>query len=214
MLNLKKEKSILDTGVKLIAGIDEAGRGPLAGPVVSVVVTLDLPTLIKISKIKELKQVKDSKLLTAKKREELFDFIINNFTEVGIGVCDHEEIDRLNIFQATFFCMKKALGALKQKPDYILLDGRSPIPNLSIHQENIVHGDRLVFSIAAASIVAKVTHDRLIEQLAKDYPQYGFSSHKGYGTAEHLAALKKYGPTPFHRKSFGPVKEALKKSSN
>jgi ribonuclease HII len=212
MLNLKKEKSILDSGVKLIAGIDEAGRGPLAGPVVSVVVTLDLPTLIKISKIPELKSVNDSKKLSAKKREELFDFIMDNFTEVGIGVCDHLEIDRLNILQATFFCMKKALGALKKKPDYILLDGRAPIPNLSIHQENIIHGDALIFSIAAASIIAKVTHDRIIDKLAEQYPQYGFLNHKGYGTAEHLAALKKYGPSPIHRQTFGPVKELLKKT--
>jgi ribonuclease HII len=211
MLNLKKEKTILDTGVKLIAGIDEAGRGPLAGPVVSVVVTLDLPTLIKISQVPELKDVNDSKKLTAKKREELFDFIMDNFTEVGIGICDHLEIDRLNILQATFFCMKKALGALKQKPDYILLDGRAPIPNLSIQQENIIHGDGLIFSIAAASIIAKVTHDRIIDKLAEQYPQYGFLNHKGYGTAEHLAALQKYGPSPIHRQSFGPVKALLKK---
>jgi ribonuclease HII len=107
--------------------------------------------------------------------------------------------------------MKKAIGALKTKPDYVMLDGRAPIPNLSLRQENIVNGDAFVFSIAAASIIAKVTHDKLIAKLAEQYPQYGFLNHKGYGTKEHLEALAKYGPTPFHRKTFGPVAKLLRK---
>ncbi|HTX87205.1 MAG TPA: ribonuclease HII, partial [Candidatus Nanoarchaeia archaeon] len=173
---------------------------------------LDAAAAEKIAGIKEFKKLKDSKLVPEKKREEFFELIMNNFTEVGVGICDHETIDRLNIYQATFLCMKKALGALKKKPDYIMLDGRAPIPNFSLKQENIVDGDNLVFSIAAASIIAKVTHDRLIAELAEKYPQYGFANHKGYGTKEHLDALIKYGPTPFHRKTFGPVKNLLKKT--
>ncbi len=212
MLNLKKENSLFAAGFKLIAGIDEAGRGPLAGPVVAAAVVLDAAAAEKISQIKEFKKLKDSKLLPAKKREEFFELIMNNFTAVSVGVCDHETIDRVNIYQATFLCMKKALGDLKIKPDYVMLDGRAEIPNSSLKQESIVDGDNLVFSIAAASIIAKVTHDRLIAQLAKDYPQYGFQNHKGYGTKEHLAALRKFGPTPFHRKSFGPVKDLLQKT--
>jgi len=210
MLNLKKENSLFAAGITLVAGLDEAGRGPLAGPVVAAAVTLKPEMVEKFFAVKELKNIKDSKLLPEKKREELFEIIKNNFFEIGVGVCDHETIDRINIYQATFLAMKKAIGALKTKPDYVMLDGRAPIPNLSLRQENIINGDAFVLSIAAASIIAKVTHDRLIAELAAQYPQYGFLNHKGYGTKEHLEALKKYGPSPIHRKTFGPVKELLK----
>jgi ribonuclease HII len=209
MLKLDKEKLLFASGFALIAGVDEAGRGPLAGPVVAAAVTLKPEMVERFFAVKELKDIKDSKLVSEKKREELFEIIKNTFFEVGIGVCDHETIDRINIYQATFLAMKKALSALKTKPDYVMLDGRAIIPNLSLKQENIINGDAFVLSIAAASIIAKVTHDRLIAKLAEQYPQYGFLNHKGYGTREHLEALKKYGPAPFHRKTFGPVKEAL-----
>ncbi|MDD4902390.1 MAG: ribonuclease HII [Patescibacteria group bacterium] len=211
MLDLKKENSLFASGLTLVAGVDEAGRGPLAGPVVAAAVTLKPEMVEKFFAVKELKTIRDSKLVPEKKREELFEIIKDNFFEVGVGVCDHETIDRINIYQATFLAMKKAIGALKTKPDYIMLDGRAPIPNLSLRQENIINGDAFVLSIAAASIIAKVTHDRLIAELAVQYPQYGFLNHKGYGTKEHLEALKKYGPTPFHRQTFGPVKKLLKK---
>jgi ribonuclease HII len=211
MLKLDKEKSLFASGFTLIAGVDEAGRGPLAGPVVAAAVTLKPEMAEEFFAVKELNDIKDSKLLPEKKREELFNIIKDNFFEIGVGVCDHETIDRINIYQATFLAMKKALSSLKHKPNYVMLDGRAAIPSFSLKQETIVNGDAFVLSIAAASIIAKVTHDRLIAKLAEQYPQYGFANHKGYGTKEHLAALKKYGPTPFHRKSFGPVKEALKK---
>ncbi|MDD5527428.1 MAG: ribonuclease HII [Patescibacteria group bacterium] len=211
MLNLNKENSLFAEGFALIAGVDEAGRGPLAGPVVAAAVVLKPEFLADAAKLEKFKDIKDSKKLTAKKREEIFDIIMEEFFEVGIGVCDHATIDRINILQATFSAMKIALGNLKTKPEMLLVDGKFPIPNLSLRQEPVIDGDALIFSIAAASIIAKVTHDRLIDKLAEQYPQYGFLNHKGYGTKEHLAALKKYGPCPFHRQTFGPVKESLKK---
>jgi ribonuclease HII len=213
MLDLNKEKSLFASGLKLVAGVDEAGRGPLAGPVVAAVVVLKPEILADVAKMEKLKDIKDSKKLTAKKREELFEIIKAECFEVGVGICDHETIDRINILQATFLAMKMALGNLKIKPEIILVDGKFPIPNLSLRQEAIIDGDAIIFSIAAASIIAKVEHDKIIDKYAEQYPQYGFLNHKGYGTKEHLAALQKYGPCPIHRKTFKPVAKLKNKYS-
>ena len=203
MLDLSQENKIFNQGYKLVAGIDEAGRGPLAGPVVAacVVVSPDF----KIDS-EELKIIKDSKKLTAKKREELFDIIQDKFIEVGVGICDNQTVDKINILQATFLAMKKSVGALKKKPDFLLIDGSFQIPNTSYNQLSVIKGDSLVFSIAAASIIAKVTRDRIMRAMHEKYPQYEFSKHKGYGTSLHMERLKQYGPCPIHRQSFRPVR--------
>ncbi|MCD4693805.1 ribonuclease HII, partial [bacterium] len=156
--------------------------------------------------IKELKIVQDSKKLTPKKREFLTEFIKDNFNEIGIGICDHETIDRINILQASFLAMKKAISSLKQKPNFILVDGNFIIPNSSYEQKAIKGGDGKIFSIAAASIIAKVARDKIMEEMHKKYPKYGFDRHKGYGTKYHLEQIKKHGICDIHRKSFGPCK--------
>jgi ribonuclease HII len=211
MLGLEKENSLFASGLKLIAGVDEAGRGPLAGPVVAAAVSLRADFLANPEKLEKLKGVNDSKKLSAKKREELFEIIKAECFEVGVGICDHATIDRINILQATFLTMKMALGNLKIKPDILLVDGKFPIPNLSLRQEAIIDGDALVFSIAAASIIAKVTRDRIMDEYDKKYPQYGFAKHAGYGTKFHLEALKQFGPCSIHRKTFRPISELIKK---
>ncbi len=208
MLNLKKEQEIFNKGYKIIAALDEAGRGPLAGAVVAACVIVT-PKILEDNAELLPRSVNDSKKLTAKKREELFE-IIKEIFPIGIGVCDNKTIDRINILQASFLAMKKALGALKQKPDFIILDGKFPIPNISIEQEAIIDGDAKVFSIAAASIVAKVTRDRMMREMHERHPDYGFDKHKGYGTKLHKERLKKFGPCPIHRRSFAPVRRLIK----
>jgi ribonuclease HII len=202
MLDLEQENRIFNQGYKLVAGIDEAGRGPLAGPVVAACVVLDLN--FKVDPVR-MNLIKDSKKLTAKKRAELFKVIEECFLEISIGICDNKTIDKINILQATFLAMKKSLGGLKHKPEFVLVDGGFKIPNYSSEQESVVGGDNLVFSIAAASIIAKVARDKIMEKIHNKYPQYGFDQHKGYGTKLHLESLKKYGPCPIHRFSFRPV---------
>jgi len=204
MLELIEEKKLFNQGYKFIGGIDEAGRGPLAGPVVASCVIINPDFKINNEK---LKLVNDSKKLTEKKREELFDIIKDEFYEVGIGICDHETIDRINILQASFLAMKKAIGALKQKPELIMVDGKFPIPNTSLEQRPIIKGDSLIFSIASASIIAKVARDRIMKQMHELYPNYCFDKHKGYGTKLHMECLKKYGTCLIHRKSFAPCKK-------
>ncbi len=176
MLNIEYELSLLDSGYACLGAIDEAGRGPLAGPVVAACVVIDSDFKL----VKELEDVKDSKKLSEKKREALFDFINSEFSGVGIGICGHQTVDRINILQASFLAMKKAIGALKRKPEMIILDGKFPIPNLSLKQEPIIKGDARIFSIAAASIIAKVTRDRLMRKYHTQHPLYGFDQHKGY----------------------------------
>lgn len=208
MFNLEEEQNILSQGYNIIGAIDEAGRGPLAGPVVAACVLIRGDALPHISE--ELSLINDSKKLSAKKREQAFHIIKDNF-EFGIGMCDHNTIDRINILQAAFLAMKKAIGDLKQKPDYIILDGGFPMPNISIKQKNIIRGDSLVFSIAAASIIAKVTRDRIMLKMHEVYPDYGFDKHKGYGTKLHMEQLRNFGPSHIHRKSFRPVKRLLRR---
>jgi len=205
MLELTWEKQLFAAGYRLVGGIDEAGRGPLAGPVVAACVVCPPGFVIK----KELALVNDSKKLSEKKREMLFDLIFEFLLAIGIGICDHTTIDRINILEAAFLAMKKAIGALKPKPDCLLLDGRLPIPNISLPQKAVVRGDAQVFTIAAASIVAKVTRDRLMAAMDERYPAYGFKRHKGYGTKFHCEQIKKLGPCPIHRRSFSPIKEMI-----
>ncbi len=187
-------------GFRCIAGIDEAGRGPLAGPVVSAAVVLPEDF--------HCPGITDSKKLSEKKREALFPLITEKALAVGIGIADHEEIDRINILQASLLSMKRAaadLGAVT--PDYLLIDGKFTIDS-PIGQEAIVKGDSKSISIAAASIIAKVTRDRIMAKLSLKYPVYEFHRHKGYPTKAHKAAIETHGPCPVHRKSFRGVKQA------
>ena len=176
-----------------ICGIDEVGRGPLAGPVVAGAVIL--PKDCKIL------YINDSKKLSAKKREELYDVIMEQAVAVGIGMASPQRIDEINILQATYEAMREAIQKLSVKPD-ILLNDAVTIPQVDIRQIPIIKGDAKSISIGAASIVAKVTRDRLMEEYAKVLPEYDFASNKGYGSAAHIAALKQYGPSPIHRNSF------------
>lgn len=178
---------------KYIAGIDEVGRGPLAGPVVTCAVILP--------KDFNVLYINDSKKLTEKKREELYDEIMKNAISVGIGIESPKVIDDINILQATYSAMRKAIDALEVKPDLLLNDAVT-IPGVDIKQVPIIKGDAKSISIAAASIVAKVTRDRMMVEFDKIYPEYDFAGNKGYGSASHIEALKKIGPTPIHRQSF------------
>ena len=176
-----------------LCGVDEAGRGPLAGPVVAAAVILPPGC--------QILYVNDSKKLTAKKREELYPVILREAVAVGVGSVGPERIDEINILQATYEAMREAIGNLSMEPQ-ILLNDAVNIPLIDIPQVPLIHGDARSLSIAAASIVAKVTRDRLMVQYDKEMPQYGFAAHKGYGSAAHMEALKKYGPSPIHRRSF------------
>jgi ribonuclease HII len=184
----------------LVAGVDEAGRGPLAGPVVAAAVILD--------DLNPIAGLADSKKLTPRRREKLFDEIRAKALCCSIAEASVEEIDRLNILQATMLAMQRAVAGLRLRPVKALIDGNR-IPRLDVLAEAIVQGDAKVPAISAASILAKVHRDRLCEEWHGQYPQYGFAGHKGYGTAEHMAALREHGPSPLHRSSFAPVREAL-----
>ena len=200
------EKNIFNQGYEFIGAIDEAGRGPLAGPVVAACVLTDRKFNTKLFKKNE---IKDSKKLSAKKREDLYVRIMENFTEVGVGVCEPETIDRINILEASFLAMKKAIGSLREKPGIIILDGQFEIPRISLAQKAIIKGDNKVLSIAAASIIAKVTRDRIMLNEHKKYPVYGFEKHKGYATKLHLERLRGYGPCKIHRQSYKPVSQCV-----
>ncbi|MBT9475104.1 ribonuclease HII [Polaromonas sp.] len=185
----------------LIAGVDEAGRGPLAGPVVAAAVILD--------DLNPIQGLADSKKLTALRREKLYDEIRAKALCCSIGQASVEEIDTLNILQATMLAMKRAVEGLRLKPNKVLVDGNR-LPTLSVLAEAIVKGDSLVPCISAASILAKVYRDRWCAEFHLEYPQYGFAGHKGYGTVKHLAALREHGACPQHRRSFAPVAEVLR----
>jgi ribonuclease HII len=184
----------------LVAGVDEAGRGPLAGPVVAAAVILD--------DRKPILGLADSKVLTARRREQLFDEIRAKALCCSVAEASVEEIDTLNILQATLLAMRRAVEGLRLKPSLVLVDGNR-LPVLTMRAEAIVKGDSKVSAISAASILAKVTRDRWCAELDVQYPQYGFAAHKGYGTAEHLKALQAYGACPLHRKTFSPVAKVL-----
>ena len=187
------EDSHFDKGLKLICGMDEAGRGPLAGPVCAAAVIL--PPHI------EIPGLNDSKKLTDKKRRELFPVIKEQAIAYGIGLASHEEIDRINILQATYLAMERAIAQLSVKPELVLIDGNRA-KDFGLPVQTVIKGDSLSASIAAASVLAKVTRDDLMLDAAKDYPQYAFDVHKGYGTKAHYEALRAYGPSPIHRMSF------------
>lgn len=192
------ENRFRKSGYKLIAGIDEAGRGPLAGPVVAASVILPENC--------QIKGLNDSKKLSEEKRNQVFKIIRQKALAIGIGIVNENVIDRINILQATKAAMVDAVSQLSRKPDFLLIDGNqninSPIPQLAV-----IKGDALSASIAGASIIAKVTRDKMMVDYHRIYPQYGFGHHKGYGTKEHLVKIGKYGPCKIHRKTFKRVKE-------
>ena len=201
---LAAEHAALESGVFRIAGVDEAGRGPLAGPVVAAAVMF--PTDRLRGEPEDLiAGINDSKILSAKRRAGLL-LEIRSFPGVliGVGICDSGEIDRLNILRATHLAMKRALLDLAELPELALVDGL-PVQGLPVAHRSMIKGDRRCFSIAAASIVAKETRDGIMQQMEKCYPGYGFATHKGYGTRQHLQALESLGPCPIHRWSFAPV---------
>ncbi len=197
LTNLKKiEEDIYnkEKNFKYICGIDEAGRGPLAGPVVVASVIMPRDSMIE--------GVNDSKKVSEKKREKLYDLILEEAISYGVGIIDQNEIDEINILNATKKGLTKSINELKIKPDLILVDALTHIDTNGIPYESIIKGDAKSYSIAAASIIAKVTRDRIMREWDKIYPQYGFEKHKGYGTAAHISAIKEYGLCPLHRKSF------------
>ena len=195
LIELKQiEQGIYNDGKELICGIDEAGRGPLAGPVVVAAVIMPKDSMIE--------GVNDSKKVSEKKREILYEKIIDEAILYGVGIIDQKEIDRINILNATKEGLTMAVQELNPKPDLIIVDALNKIDTLGIPYKSIIKGDAKCYSIAAASIIAKVTRDRIMRQWDEVYPQYGFSKHKGYGTSEHIKAIKEYGLCPLHRLSF------------
>ena len=189
----------LGSKLEITAGVDEAGRGPLAGPVVAAAVILP--------ENHGIVGLADSKKISPKKREKLFDEI-KAVAEVGVGIVSHKKIDRINILQGTYQAMRQALESLVRKPDKALIDGFA-LPDQSVKNEGIIDGDNKVQSISAASIIAKVTRDRIMKDVAPIFPEFYFEKHKGYGTKQHMEALKEFKATPIHRKSFAPVKANL-----
>lgn len=197
---LEYENELYEEGITLIAGVDEVGRGPLVGPVVAAAVILP--------KGYYNEYIKDSKKLSEKKRNELFDIIMRDAISVSIGIKDNKIIDKENIYQATKLAMYDAINNLKVKPEYILIDAMK-LEDLSIPSKSIVKGDAKSESIAAASIIAKVTRDNMMYELDKKFPEYGFKNHKGYPTKAHLDAIKKYGILDNYRFTFGPVRDLI-----
>lgn len=196
------EAWLVTKGYKAICGVDEVGRGPLAGPVVAAAVIFP-PDLV-------IEGLDDSKKLTGPERQWVFDQIAQSEIKCAVGIIDHQAIDSLNIHQATLLAMRKAVTDLRDHPDFILVDGKFTIPNLDEPQYAVVRGDSRCRAIAAASVVAKVTRDRIMEHYAQVFPDFSFSAHKGYPTPKHLRELRDHGPSDIHRRSFGPVAKAVK----
>lgn len=206
-----EEQKLWKRGIKYIAGIDEVGRGPLAGPVVAAAVIIKNTPRNSLGFLqadgKEL-VIKDSKKLSPKQREKIFKLLVKSPSiDYGIGIVSEKVIDKVNILEASLLAMKQAVRDLKTYPEFLLIDGQYTLEDISLSQKAIIHGDNKVYSIAIASIIAKVTRDRLMEQMHNKYPAYRFDIHKGYGTKLHLDALRKYGPCEIHRKSFKPIKK-------
>lgn len=203
MIDVKKyEKELYKTGIKLVAGIDEVGRGPLVGPVVAASVILP--------KNFKLEGLTDSKKLSEKKRNEYFKIISNKAISIGIGIVDYDIIDEINIYEASRLAMYKAVDNMDIKPEHLLVDAM-PL-NYGTPSTSIIKGDMLSLSISAASVIAKVTRDEMMYELDEKYPEYGFKNHKGYPTKKHLEAIKEYGLLDNYRKSYKPVKEILEKN--
>ena len=202
--NYKYERDLLAKGIKLIAGVDEVGRGPLIGPVVAAAVILP-PSY-------ELPGLTDSKKLSEKKREYFFDIIKKDAIAIGIGIVDEKKIDEINIYEATKVAMIEAINNLKTKPEHILIDAM-PL-NLDIPTTSIIKGDLLSLTISAASVIAKVTRDHMLYEMDKEYPMYDLKNNKGYGTKKHIEAIKKYGITKYHRLSYKPVSDYKDKINN
>ncbi len=196
------ERCARESGALRVAGVDEVGRGPLAGPVVAAAVVLQEGMLIP--------DVTDSKKLTEQQRERLYDVIIGAAVAYGIGIVDERTIDEINIREASLLAMERAINAIVPSPDHVLVDGNCGIPRLAILQKAIIKGDFRSHSIAAASILAKVTRDRMMDELHARFPQYNFDKHKGYGTKEHVDAIRKHGPCDAHRRSFEPIASLLR----
>ena len=195
------EAMLVKKGYQFICGVDEVGRGPLAGPVVAAAVIIPSGMVIP--------GIDDSKKLSSHRREELFDEIVGRGLPCAVGVIDNESIDSINILQASLMAMRKAVMDLKTRPDFVLVDGRFSIPNISPPQCAIVGGDRLCQTVAAASIVAKVTRDRIMDRYQALYPSFSFAQHKGYPTPVHLRELREHGPSEIHRRSFKPVADLV-----
>ncbi|MFC1537560.1 ribonuclease HII [Gemmatimonadota bacterium] len=193
---LELERSYHSRGFKLVAGVDEAGRGPLAGPVVAAAVVFPSDC--------DCPHARDSKKLPVARREELYDQIMERALTVGVGLADHEEIDRINIYNASLAAMYRAVENLKMVPDVVIVDGPMVL-RLDIPQQAVPGGDAKCLTVAAGSIIAKVTRDRMMKEYDTQYPGYGFARHKGYGTADHMTALRELGPCPIHRRSFEVV---------
>ena len=193
------EEKLINDGVKLIGGIDEVGRGPLVGPVVAACVILPINY--------ELPGLNDSKKLTEKRREEFYKILMQDAISIGIGIIDEKIIDEVNIYEATKLAMKDAINNCQIKPEHVLIDAMRL--DIDIPSTSIIKGDAKSLSIAAASVIAKVTRDHMLIELDKTYPMYDFKHNKGYPTKKHVEAIYKYGITPFHRKTFSPVKEYL-----
>lgn len=200
--DLRYERRLWKQGLAAIAGVDEVGVGPMAGPVVAAAVIFPPETFIK--------GVHDSKQLTPERRERLYPLIRERAAAVGVGRAAVNEIDELNVYWAAMLACERAIRALGRAPDHVLMDGRA-IPGLKLPQTKIVGGDRKSFCIAAASIIAKVTRDRIMVAYDAEFPGYGFADHKGYCTADHFAALARLGPSPIHRRSFAPVRRAAQR---
>ena len=207
--DFSREERLFKKGYKAIAGIDEVGRGPLAGPVVAAAVVFNNND----KKIKELIKfgVRDSKTLSSKKRDFLYNAIVKDCNDWSIGIVSEEVIDKINILEASLLAMKIAVERLGTSPDFLLIDGKYTIENYPANQMAIPSADQNIFSVSAASIIAKVTRDRILIDLDKKYPRYGFAQHKGYGTKLHMEMLAKIGPCKIHRKSFAPVKKLISK---
>ena len=202
MLSLAEEKALQAKGYTYIAGIDEVGRGPLAGPVVAAAVIMPP----KIKRSPWLNDVRDSKLLSSSQRERLYDRIKEIATSSGIGMVSSQTIDIQGIARATRLAMKQAVEQLTPKPDFLLID-YVKLPEVALPQKGVIEGDSICFSIACASIIAKVTRDHMMVEFDTIYPGYGLANHKGYGTKQHLECLQRLGPCPIHRRSFQPVKD-------
>ncbi len=196
---LEYENELYSKNIKVICGVDEVGRGPLLGPVVAAAVVLPVGYFNK--------DIKDSKKLTEKKREELYDIIVENAISIGVGIVYEDVIDKINIYEATKVAMKEAIKNLSIKPEHVLIDAMKL--DIDIPNTPIIKGDAKSESIAAASIIAKVTRDRMIDEISNEFPMYDLKNNKGYGTKNHIEALKKYGPCKYHRTTYAPVKEVV-----